>query len=373
MTAEGPFREAVIDLAAVSANVAAIRAAAATPHVMAVVKANAYGHGAVPVARAALAGGADWLGVAEISEAIELRSAGIDAPVLAWLHAPAEDFGDAIEHDVTIGVSARAHLEAVASAAARLNRTADVHIKFDTGLSRNGVPRDERRATLGRAAELASSTPLRVTGLFSHLSGASVEDDEQQRAEFERGVAEAAAFGIRPELLHLAATAGAISRPDCRFSMVRTGIGLYGLSPWTSRPAGVQLRPAMTLRGRVAHVRRVRAGTGASYDLTWRAERDTTLALVPLGYADGVPRQASNAAQVSIGDARHPVVGRVAMDQFIVDVGDADVQVGDPVILFGDPTTGAPSADDWAVAASTINYEIVTRIGNRVPRRYEGA
>ncbi|WP_419818466.1 alanine racemase [Glaciibacter flavus] len=372
MTGPPLFREAFVDLAAIEQNMRAIRAVVGTPHTMAVVKANAYGHGAVPVARAALAGGADWLGVAEIAEAMELRGAGITAPILAWLHDPDTDFTEAVSSGVTIGVSSLDQLEAAAAAAGD-RIVADVHLKFDTGLSRNGIPRSEWRAVLDRAASLQEDRRVRVTGLFSHLSGASPEEDSVQRTAFETAVEAAHTVGIRPDLLHLASTSAAITQPDSRFSLVRIGIGMYGLSPWTGTDAGANLRPAMTLRGRVAHLRRVQPGTGASYDLTWRAERETTLALVPLGYAEGIPRQASGSAEVSIGGVRHPVVGRVAMDQFIVDLGDTPVGIGDTVVVFGDPATGAPSADDWALAAGTINYEIVTRIGNRVPRTYGAA
>ena len=211
-----------------------------------------------------------------------------------------------------------------------------------------------------------------VEGIFSHLSNASPADDDAQRDRFEAAIGVAAAHHITPELLHLASTAAAITQPESRFTMVRLGIGIYGLSPWSDAQPEVVLVPAMTLRGRIANVRRVKAGAGASYDYQWRADRDTTLALVPLGYAEGIPRQASGRGEVWIAGERHPVVGRIAMDQFIVDVGDTEVSVGDPVVVFGDPATGAPSADDWARAAGTINYEIVTRIGHRVQRRYEG-
>ncbi|MEJ3404408.1 alanine racemase [Rathayibacter sp. YIM 133350] len=362
------FREAVIDLGAVRENVAALRAHIGTRHTMAVVKANGYGHGAVPVARAALAGGADWLGVAEIAEALELRSAGITAPVLAWLHDPDEDFDEALAAEVAVGISTSGQLEALAAAADRQGRRARAHVKLDTGLSRNGVPREQWGEVFERARDLQGA--VLVEGVFSHVSNASPDDDAAQRAAFEQGLAVAAAHGIRPPIRHLAATASAISSPENRFDMVRLGIGIYGLSPWTGTDAGVALRAAMTLRGRVANVRRVQAGAGASYDYTWRAERDTTLALVPLGYAEGVPRHASGRAEVTIAGRRHPIVGRIAMDQFIVDVGDSPVQIGDAVVLFGDPASGAPSADDWARAADTINYEIVTRVGNRVVRRY---
>ncbi|KQO97344.1 alanine racemase [Leifsonia sp. Leaf264] len=365
------FREASVDLAAITANVAALAAHVGTPHVMAVVKANAYGHGAEPVARAALAGGADWLGVADISEALALRDAGIDAPLLAWLHDPAARFDEAVERGISLGISTLGQLDAVTDAATRVGTPARLHLKVDTGLSRNGLAAGDWDTAFTAASALQESGDVIVEGLFSHLSNASPADDAAQREGFETAVRTAARHGVSPELLHLAATASAITQPESRFSMVRLGIGIYGLSPWSDATPEIALVPAMTLRGRVANVRRVKAGTGASYDYQWRAGHDTTLVLVPLGYAEGIPRQASGRAEVWIAGKRHPVVGRIAMDQFIVDVGDAAVGIGDEVIVFGDPATGAPSADDWARAAGTINYEIVTRIGQRVHRRYE--
>jgi alanine racemase len=367
-----PFREALVDLDAVRRNVRHLAESVRPARVMAVVKADAYGHGAVAVARAALEGGADHLGVADLDEALALRGAGIDAPLLAWLHDPAARFATAIARDIDLGISSIAQLEAAADAATVAGRAANVHLKLDTGLSRNGIAPADWAAVVARAAELERDARVRVRGLFSHLANTSPEADAEQLDAFLRGVEAAEAAGLAPELRHLASTAAAIRFPDARLDMVRIGIGLYGVPPYGdgTTAAELGLRPVMTLRGRIAAVRRVEPGTGASYGHTWRADRPTTLALVPLGYADGVPRQASGRASVAIGGSRHPVVGRIAMDQFLVDVGDADVAVGDEVVLFGDPETGAPSADDWGDAADTIAYEIVTRIGPRVPRTH---
>lgn len=373
------FREAVIDLDALSANVAHLRDVVGTEHVMAVVKANAYGHGAVPCARAALAGGADWLGVADLTEAMQLRDAGIDAPVLAWLHDPDADFAPAIAAGVDIGVSSVAQLDAVAAARralverGALHGQAFVQLKLETGLSRNGISEPQWDAAFARARNLEHAGDIVVRGVFSHVSNASPEDDRAAVAVFTRGLDRAAAAGLKPELRHLAASAAALTIPEARFDMVRLGIAVYGLSPLAGRSsADLGLRPVMTLRGSVAAVRRVPAGTGVSYDYTYRTSGDTTLALVPLGYAEGIPRHASNRAPVSIAGGTFRVCGRIAMDQFVVDVDDQDVRVGDDVVLFGDPAAGVPSADDWAEAAGTINYEIVTRIGARVRRRYLG-
>lgn len=367
------FRELVVDLDAVSANVARLRELVGAPHVMAVVKANAYGHGAVECARAALAGGADWLGVADVSEALELRAAGIGAPVLAWLHDPDADFAAAIAAGVDLGLSSAAQLEAVAAAAREGAGRAFVQLKLETGLSRNGIAEEHWDAVFARARELEGSGELAVRGIFSHVSNASPEDDRAAVAAFERGLERASAAGLSPELRHIAATAAALSLPEARFDLVRLGIAVYGLSPFgAASAAGLGLRPAMTVRARVAAVRRVPAGKGVSYDYTYRTERETTLALVPLGYAEGIPRHASSRGPVRIGGRTFRVSGRVAMDQFVVDVGDLDVAVGDEVVLFGDPATGAPTADDWAEAADTINYEIVTRLGGRLRRTYRG-
>ncbi|MRX44272.1 alanine racemase [Agromyces kandeliae] len=369
-----PFREAVIDLDALRANVAALAATVAPARVMAVVKADAYGHGAVHVARAALDGGADHLGVADLDEALALRDAGIEAPVLAWLHDPAARFDAAIAHDIDLGASSAAQLEAMADAAASAGRIANVHLKLDTGLSRNGILRADWDDVVARAAALESEGRVRVRGLFSHLANTSPDDDAAQLAAFLDGAAAAENAGLSPELRHLASTAAALRLPEARLDMVRIGIGIYGVPPFGdgTTAAELGLTPVMTLRGRVAAVRRVEPGTGASYGYTWRAPHPTTLALVPLGYADGVPRQASGRAEVVIHGARHRIAGRIAMDQFLVDVGEAEVAVGDEVVLFGDPVTGAPSADEWGDAADTIGYEIVTRIGPRVPRTHVG-
>ncbi|WP_136708500.1 alanine racemase [Agromyces sp. H66] len=369
-----PFREAVVDLDAIRDNVAHLARLAAPARAMAVVKADGYGHGAVPVALAALAGGASWLGVADLAEAAALRDAGIRAPVLAWLHDPDAPFATAVERDVDLGVSSLDQLEAIAAAAASVGRPAHVHLKIDTGLSRNGIAPEAWAEAVAAAARHERAGRLGVRGIFSHLANTSAEEDAAQLAAFETALAAASDAGLAPEVRHIASTAGALRRPESRYDLVRLGIGIYGIPPFGdgTTAADLGLRPAMTLRGRVAAVRRIDAGTGVSYGHVWRAERPTTLALVPLGYADGVPRQASGRADVRLAGARRRIVGRIAMDQFLVDVGDDAVAVGDEVVLFGDPATGAPSADDWGDAADTIGYEIVTRIGPRVPRTYVG-
>ena len=358
------LREARVDLAAVRHNVRTLIDAAGVPG-MAIVKADGYGHGAVQIGRAALEAGAAGLGVADVTEALQLRTAGIDAPLLAWIHDRDADFAAAAAEGIELGVSTLEQLERAAAVGAT------VQLKTDTGLSRNGVAEDELEAVFEAAARLERSTRLRVRGLFSHLANAGAEEDLAQVAAFQTHVAAARAVGLDPEVLHLASTAGALRVPSARFDQVRIGIGIYGLSPFDGVPAAeLGLRPAMELSAEVVAVRRVQAGRGVSYGYTYRTAGDTTLALVGIGYADGVPRQASNIGPVTINGARATVSGRIAMDQFVVDVGDAPVRAGDRAVLFGDPATGVPSADEWAAAASTINYEIVTRIGPRVRRRY---
>ena len=365
----GPLREARIDLAAISRNVETIRRTVDNTDVMVVVKAAGYGHGAVPAARAALAGGARWLGVVDLAEAGELRAAGIDAPVLSWLHDPHARFDDAIRSRIDLGVNSLDQLEAVGAASA--GQVAEVHLKVDTGLSRNGVTEADWAAVFARAVELERRGSVHVRGIFSHLANAGADEDEAQVTRFTAAVEQARDAGLDPEIRHLAASAGAISMPHARFDLVRIGVAAYGLSPFDDGDsAALGLEPAMTLSGAIASVKRVPAGSGVSYGYRYETDSETTLALVPLGYADGIPRQASNRAPVVINGERYRVCGTIAMDQFVVDVGDADVSVGDRAVLFGDPAAGVPSAQDWAVAADTINYEIVTRIGGRVTRTY---
>ncbi|GAA1666625.1 alanine racemase [Microbacterium lacus] len=362
------MREAVIDTSAIAANVRHLRRLTDS-EVIAVVKADGYGHGAVRAAAAALEGGAARLGVADIGEALALRRGGIMAPILAWLHAPGAPFAEAAAAGVELGISSIDQL-LQAAAAASGDRPVGVHLKLETGLSRNGIAPEDYRVAFSEAARLERIGRLRVIGLFSHLSNASADDDRRALRVFQDAVGAASAAGLAPPLRHIAATHAAIALPEARLGCVRIGIGIYGLSPFADRSsADLGLRPAMTLRAPVVAVRRVPGGQGVSYGYDYRTERETTLALVPLGYADGVPRHASGAGPVVIGGRRFTVAGRIAMDQFVVDVGDHGVSVGDEVVLFGDPTLGVPAADEWAAAAGTINYEIVTRIGPRVARR----
>ncbi len=363
-----PMREALIDVGAIARNVAAIRAHAGNTAAMVIVKANGYGHGAVESARAALEGGATWLGVVDIDEALELRYAGITAPILAWIHDPAADFDEAVSRNIDLGVNYLDQLERIAAAEGRAN----VQIKLDTGLGRNGVVESEWAAVFERAAALEAAGAIRLRGIFSHLASAGPSVDQVQLGKFQSALEQARAAGLNPELVHLTATGGSLELPDGWFGLLRIGIGAYGLTPFErGERVPVALTPAMQLSAAIVSVKRVPAGTGLSYGHSYVTERETTLALVPLGYGDGVPRHASNAGPVSINGRTYRVSGRIAMDQFIIDVGDDEIVVGDRAVLFGNAADGVPTADDWAAAAETINYEIVTRIGARVVRRYE--
>lgn len=371
---EGPFREAVIDLSAVRDNVAALRSRIGTPYFLSVVKANAYGHGMVEVARAVIAGGATHLGVADVTEALALRAAGIGAPILAWLHDPREDFVAAVSADVTVCVSSLDQLDAVVRAGRTAGVRPVIHIKLDTGLSRNGVSADGWSSFFARAVELESDGSVTVEGIFSHLSNASAEDDLAQGARFDNAMDLARAAGLTPAITHLSASVAALTLPQLNYNMVRIGIATFGISPIDGHePQDFGLRPVMTLRARVAAVREVPEDTGVSYSFTYRTSAPSRLALVPMGYGEGLTRAASDRGPVLINGRRFTVTGRLAMDQFVVDCDQADVSVGDEVVLFGDPANGYPTVAEWAEATNTIGYEVVTQLGGRIVRTFIGA
>ena len=390
-----PLREARIDLGAIRSNVALLKEAVTPAAAMVVVKAGGYGHGAEEVARAAVDGGADWLGVVDVEEALALRASGIESPILAWLHGTETDFVPAIAAGIDLGISTLNQLDRVAEAAG----TAFIHLKVDTGLGRNGFEERTCADAFSKAARLEKAGKVHVVGMFSHLANAGENEDAEQVRRFEQLLVLAADAGLEIELRHLASTAAALRLPSARFDLVRLGIGAYGLSPFEGQTSlSLGLRPAMELSAAIAAVKRVPAGSGVSYGYTYRtgasdgvataepqAEGESTLALIPLGYADGIPRHASSRGPVWINGRTYRVSGRIAMDQFVVDLGADDAIIGDRAVLFGDPgiaddggtpsrpgggAPGFPSADDWAVAADTINYEIVTRIGPRVTRTY---
>lgn len=368
--------EVRVDLGAIRDNVANL-CAATTAEVMAVVKGDGYGHGMIPAARAALRGGATWLGVCTLGEALELRRAGITAPVLAWLLAPGLPLHEAVSANVDLSAASLGLLDEIVTAARRSGRPARVHLKIDTGLSRGGACPSEWPRLCEAAAKSQADGAIEVVGVWSHFVYADVPDHptiDRQLAVFADGLATAERYGITPTYRHIANSAATLTRPDTHFDLVRPGIAVYGLTPIPGRAADFPLRPALTVRARVLLTKRVPAGQGVSYGHTYHTARETTLALVPLGYADGVPRAASNLAPIRLAGANRPIAGRVCMDQVVLDCGDDPVRAGDVAVLFGPGDDGAPTADDWADAVGTINYEIVTRIGSaRVPRVYDGA
>ncbi|MGY1753133.1 alanine racemase [Blastococcus sp. SYSU D01042] len=367
--------EVVVDLDAIAANTAVLRERVGRP-LMAVVKADGYGHGLVPAARAVLAGGADHLGVAVVDEALALRAAGVTAPVLAWLNGPGTDVAAALAADVELSVNAGWGLDDVVAAARAAGTTARVHLAVDTGLSREGATPDEWPALVAAAARAQADGDVAVVGLWSHLAYADAPTHPTIGAQvrvFEQATAVARDAGLTEARRHLANSAATIALPATWFDLVRPGIALYGLDPLGGDPAAHGLRPAMTVRAQVAHTKRVPAGSGVSYGHTYTTDAATTLALVPVGYADGIPRAVGNRAPVLAAGRQRTIAGRVCMDQFVLDVGDDAIAAGDDVVLWGPGEGGEPTAQQWADAGDTIHYELVTRVGGRFARRYVGS
>ena len=374
--------EARIDLDAIRANTRRVGqiVAESGAGVMAVVKADAYGHGAVPCARAAKQAGAAWLGTALPEEALQLRAAGLTGPILAWLHPAGGPWEELIAQEIDVTAYAPWVLEEITAAAQRLGTPARVQLKADTGLGRGGTQPHDWLELVELAAKAEAAGHIRVTGLWSHFACADEPGHPSIGAQldlFHRALATADHAGLHPEVRHIANSPATLSLPEAHFNLVRTGLALFGLSPLPgTTPADFGLRPAMTLAARVALVKNAPADHGVSYGHIYHTQGPTTLALVPLGYADGLPRNSSNVGEVQIRGRRYRVSGRMAMDQFVVDLGDPeavyDVHVGDEVLIFGPGDEGEPTAQDWAQATGTLNYEIVTRIGPRVPRVYAG-
>ncbi|MBV8785674.1 MAG: alanine racemase [Mycobacterium sp.] len=373
----GVLTEALVDLGAVAHNVRVLREHAGKAQVMAVVKADGYGHGAVQAARAAVAAGAAELGVATVDEALALRAEGITAPVLAWLHRPGTDFGPALLADVEIAVSSERQLGELLDAARRTGRTATLTVKVDTGLNRNGVAPAQYPSMLTALRRFAAEDAVRVRGLMSHMVYADqpenpINDIQAQR--FTEMLAQAREAGLRFEVAHLANSSATMSRPDLAFDLVRPGVAVYGLSP-VPELGDMGLVPAMTVKCPVALVKSIRAGESVSYGHTWTATCDTNLALLPVGYADGVFRSLGGRLEVLINGRRRPGVGRICMDQFVVDLGPGRVDVveGDEAILFGPGSSGEPTAQEWADMLGTIHYEVVTSPRGRITRTYREA
>ncbi|MGX1883480.1 alanine racemase [Streptomyces sp. NPDC055287] len=368
-----PMRaRAEIDLAALRANVRALRARAAGAQLMAVVKSDAYGHGALRCARAALDAGATWLGTATPEEALALRAAGFDGPLMCWLWTPGGPWREAVEAGIDVSVSGMWALAEVVEAARAAGRVARVQLKADTGLGRNGCQPADWPELVRHALDAEG---VKVTGLWSHFACADEPGHpsiDVQLAVFRDLVDYAEKAGAEPEVRHIANSPATLTLPAAHFDLVRTGIAMYGVSPSPElgTPADFGLRPVMTLAASVALVKRVPEGHGVSYGHHYVTREETNLALIPVGYADGVPRHASGTGPVLVGGKWRRVAGRVAMDQFVVDLGADAVEPGDEAVLFGPGDRGEPTAEDWAQAADTIAYEIVTRIGSRVPRVY---
>ncbi len=367
---------ASVDLDAIAHNVARLRECAGSAAVMAVVKADGYGHGATRVAHAALGAGAAELGVATLDEALALRRGGISAPILSWLHTPHTDFAPALLADIQVAVSCERQVGEVVDAVRRTGRTATVTIKADTGLNRNGVGAADYPAMLAALLRAQAEDTVRVHGIMSHLVHGDDPDhplDDLQAQRLTDMVATAGDRGLSFDVVHLSNSPAVLTRPDLAFDMVRPGIAVYGLSPLPER-GDMGLRPAMKVTSPVVLIRSLKAGDGVSYGHTWVAERDTTVALLPVGYADGVFRNLSGRIQVSINGRRYPGVGRICMDQFVVDLGPdpTGVAAGDEAILFGPGAEGEPTAQDWAELLGTINYEIVTSPRGRFVRSFRG-
>jgi alanine racemase len=364
--------EASVELGAISRNITALRAHVAPAAVMAVVKANGYGHGAVPAARAAVRGGADWLGVVHVAEALEIRAAGIDVPLLCLMAIGSDDHAAAIAANVDLAAGSADMVRRLAAAALAAGRPARVHLKADTGLSRGGATPADWPAALTAARQAQDEGSIVVAGLWSHFASADEPGNpsiEAQLAAFKEALAVAESAGIAPQVRHIANTAAALDVPQARYDLVRIGGGSYGLA---TLPGGAPawLRPAMTLRARLVLVKRVPAGTGVSYGHRYTTTRETTLGLVPLGYADGIPRAATGLPLVAARGRRWPIAGTVCMDQLVVDFGDEPVMEGEEVVLFGPGDDGEPTAQEWGEALGTISYEVVTGIGGRVPRSH---
>ena len=375
--------EVLIDLGAIRENIKYLMAKSGKP-ALAVVKADGYGHGLLPVAKSALSAGASWLGVALLEEAKALRLGGISAPIIAWLTPITDDFESAINEDIDIAIPSLAHLEAITSAARSLGKCARVHLEVDTGMSRGGAL-NEWSELVSSAKAYQDSGLIKVIGIWSHFARADEaghEFNNKQLENFKSAVAEAKSVGITPEVIHLSNSAAAINDADSHFDLLRLGIAIYGLSPDFSHMGSsekLNLKPAMSIRARIHLVKDIPAGSQVGYGGSAITKVDTKLGVIAMGYSDGIPRNANSEAGVLVGNKRAPIIGRVSMDQFVVDLGrDSSAKAGDWAYIIGsnpsDSYTSASSytADSWASASATINYEIVTRIAARVKRIYQG-
>ncbi|MFJ6416673.1 alanine racemase [Paeniglutamicibacter sp. NPDC091659] len=374
-TAPVPQRAALIDTSAITANVRALRGVASGAKLLAVLKADGYGHGIVQTARAALDGGADYLGTAVLEEAFAVREAGITAPLFSWLAAPGSPYAEAIGLDIDLAAYSVGQLEEIAAAGEEAGKAPRIHLKIDTGMWRGGSTLEDWPGLCAAALELERAGKIRAVGIWSHLACADEPEHPSVAAQLEvftEAIGIARGLGLDPELCHIANSAATLAIPAAHFDMVRTGIAVYGVNPLPQelRGASPALRPAMTLCAAIVQTKRAPAGAGISYGHTELTETETTLAVVPLGYADGVFRSASSLGPVHVAGSRYRVLGRVCMDQFVIDVADDDVVPGDRAVLFGPGDGGEPHVEAWAEASGTIPYEVLTRVGSRVPRIY---
>ena len=368
-----PQAEVIVDLDAYRANLTALAECAPGSAMMAVVKADAYGHGVERCARAAREAGVDWLGAATPAEAIRLRELGDSGPVLCWLAAPGADYAAAIEADIELTASSVEQLEEILATAPSRPK---VQLKVDTGMSRNGAFGEQWSSLVEAAAVAQAAGRLEHTGTWSHFACADEPahpaNDAQEKV-FHLAVEELKAAGLEVGLQHLSNSAATLVRPSAHLDLVRVGISSYGLPPAARMEFSMPLRPVMTVRGRLAAVKRVPAGTSISYGHRYTTDRESTLGLVPLGYAEGLPRAASNRVRVGFAGERVSLAGTISMDQVVVDLGDLPAARGDVVTLFGPGDDGEPTVQEWADAADTITYEVVTGMGGRTERTYRGA
>jgi alanine racemase len=363
---------AIVDLAAITNNVTALTEHVTSAEVMAVVKSDGYGHGLIPTAQAALAGGAAWLGVGHIDEAVTLRKAGVSAPVLCLLATPDAPHADAIRLGVDLSAGSAGLVRQIAEAAGLAGQPARLHLKVDTGMSRGGATMQDWPELLHAALAEQAAGRCEVVGIWSHLACADIPGHpsiDSQLEAFSRALDQASRLGARPQVRHLANTPALLTRPDTWFDLVRPGGGVTGLCTLPGGPPG-WLRPAMTVRTRVVQVKKVLAGTGVSYGHRYYTTAPTTLALIPLGYNEGIPRNARNIAPVLVNGKRMTISGTVCMNQCVVDTHDAGIEAGDEVVLFGPGDDGEPTAQEWADLLDTLSYDIVTRFTSKIPRSY---
>jgi alanine racemase len=366
---------AEINLSAIKQNFKLIKSRT-TADVLAVVKADAYGHGLIPVSKALEEAGADWFGTALLEEAINLRKAGILKPIISWLTPLGEDFKSAIDLDIDLGIPSIDLLNEVIKAATLTGKTARIHLEIDTGMSRGGVLSEWDQLIKSVLAGV-NLKQLKVIGIWSHFARADEPDElmnQEQLSLFEEKVNQAKAAGVGAQFVHIANSAALFTNKSAHKNIIRSGIALYGLSPDVKNigdSSSLGLKPAMKLKAKLNLVKDVKAGSSVGYGGTAVLGSDTKLGVVALGYADGIPRNTNNLAGVFVAKKRAPIIGRVSMDQFVVDLGiSSTAKTGDEVIVFGDGSGGEYTVDEWAKAADTINYEIITRIGPRVPRIY---